>query len=451
MTLDNNIGGEVEETKIVQFQPALQKEIPEVIGELEIISKVGEGGMASVYKARHRTLGIDRAIKVLSPKYSKNEEFVRKFNREAQIAARLQHPNIVTIHNTGSRGDIHYIEMEYIDGVTLNKIKPPGGKIPLPIALLIIQEICKALDHAHKREFTYHNEQHHSIVHRDIKPSNIMITNDGNVKLTDFGIARAVEITEETMTGTLVGTIPYMSKEQIDGQQIDHRTDIYSLGVVLYELLTNEKPFGDTPITKVVKRISTGKYRPVRELNPQVPKKVELIIEKAMALYPKDRYQDVMDMYKDIQTCLMGYRFNSPQEEIKRYLKEKETYKPDEIIKLTRKRNIIWINMGIIVILVATLFVGYFLLFQKFGKSKLWVISDLPGIKVYLNGELVAQTNEQFVLIEGISRGKYSIDVYLTSIDKKLTREIVVDDIQKLEEFNFLKELGEEIKVERNG
>lgn len=411
-------------------------DIPKIIGDLEIISIIAKGGMGTVYKAKHKKLGTERAVKILSPEYSSNEDFIKRFIREAQIAAILQHPNIVTIHNIGSEKNIHYIEMEYIDGVNLNEIKDSQGKIPLPIALFIITQVCKALDNAHTKKITYNNESHHGIIHRDIKPSNIMVTNAGDVKLMDFGIARAIEMRDVTIAGTLIGTIPYMSREQLDGEQVDFLTDIYSLGVVLYELLTREKPFGTTPITEVMRKVTSGKYRSPRELDPQIPKDVEQIIKKAMALYPKDRYQDVMEMYKDIQNYLTNFKFDTYEEEIKKYLKCKDRYKfeckkPPKEKKLL---NLFWVY-PIIILIVGTIVVGYFSLLQK--SSKIWVTSNLPGIKVYIDGKLINQTDGQSILINKVSRGIHEIDVYLTSTEEKQSCKIVVDEFQELVEFNF--------------
>ncbi len=318
---------EAEETTGIWEPSLFKKEELQTLGELELIEKIGEGGMASVYKAHHKILDVLRVVKVLPARYAHDKEFLRRFEREAKIAARLNHSNIVTIHNIGIERDICYIEMEYIDGNDLRKIKNSQGKIPIPIALFIIIEICKALDHAHQREFTYHNETYHSIIHRDIKPGNIMVTKDGEVKLTDFGIARAVDVLDETITGTLVGTILYMSKEQLDGKSVDHRTDIYSLGVVLYEILTSRNPFGDQSITEVIRRIASGKYPSPCKLDSTIPKKVERIISKAMALEPNDRYQDIREMSYDLQKYLSSFNITNSTQEIQNYLQDKDYYR----------------------------------------------------------------------------------------------------------------------------
>ena len=221
--------------------------IGQILGNrYELIEKIGGGGMALVYKARCKLLNRFVAVKVLRPDFTNDEEFIKRFKIEAQAAASLSHPNIVSIYDVGNEGDIHYIVMEYIDGATLKEYLEEKGALDWKEAVNISIQICLAIKHAHEN----------NIVHRDIKPHNILFTKDGMVKVTDFGIARAVTSSTITMVGGTIGSVHYFSPEQARGGFTDEKSDIYSLGIVLYELLTGRLPFnGDTPVSVAIKHI----------------------------------------------------------------------------------------------------------------------------------------------------------------------------------------------------
>ncbi|MCL4515240.1 MAG: Stk1 family PASTA domain-containing Ser/Thr kinase [Firmicutes bacterium] len=257
----------------------------------QILEKIGEGGMALVYKARCTLLHRIVAVKILRPQYASDEEFVERFRREAQSAASLSHPNVVNIYDVGEVGDIYYIVMEYIEGQSLKDLIRQEAPLPAPTALRIAGQICEALQHAHE----------HNIVHRDIKPHNILLTNDGRVKVTDFGIARAASSATLTQTGFVIGSVHYFSPEQAKGGQIGPQSDLYSLGVVMYEMLTGKVPFeGDSPISIALKQIQENPKPPV-ELNPSLPAGVQEIILKAMAKDLKVRYSRAGEMLADLR------------------------------------------------------------------------------------------------------------------------------------------------------
>jgi len=264
-------------------------------GRYELIEKVGGGGMAVVYKARCHLLKRYVAVKILRPELVENEEFVLRFKRESQSVASLSHPNIVNIYDVGQEGDIHYIVMEYIDGKTLKEYIREKGRLEPEEAVRICIQICQALSHAHKN----------GIVHRDIKPQNILISNDGDVKVADFGIARAATTATVTMAGSnVIGSVHYFSPEQARGGIVGHQSDIYSLGIVLYEMVTGVVPFeGDSAITVALKHIQE-KITPVGDINPEIPKSLQYIIEKATEKDISLRYRDTAEMLRDLRRAL---------------------------------------------------------------------------------------------------------------------------------------------------
>lgn len=225
---------------------------------------VGNGGMANVYQAYDEILNRTVAIKILRTEFSHDEQFIRRFEREAHAATSLNHPNIVAVYDVGEEEAIYYIVMEYIDGMTL-KTYCEGRALPVTKAIDIISQICDAIDHAHA----------HRIIHRDIKPQNMLIREDGTVKVTDFGIAVAMSNATLTHTMSVLGSVHYFSPEQAKGKFADEKSDIYSLGAVLYELVTGQVPFeGDSPVAVALKHLQDTARRPTA-LNPAVPQALE--------------------------------------------------------------------------------------------------------------------------------------------------------------------------------
>ena len=271
-------------------------------GRYELLARVGGGGMALVYKARDLLLNRFVAVKVLRQQFTHDDEFVKRFRREAQAAASLSHPNIVSIYDVGQVEDTYYIVMEYIDGANLNEIIRERAPLQPDEAVRITAQICDALEHAH----------HNQIIHRDIKPHNILIGNNGRIKVTDFGIARAVTSSTITQTGSVVGSVHYFSPEHAKGVSTGEKSDIYSLGIVLYQMLTGRLPFlGESPISVALKHLQEPFEAP-RLVNPYIPQSVENIILKAMRKNPLERYQSADAMLKDLETCLQPSRVNEP-------------------------------------------------------------------------------------------------------------------------------------------
>lgn len=260
----------------------------------ELIEKIGGGGMAVVYKARCTLLNRFVAVKILRPEFSSDREFLNRFKIESQAAASLSHPNIVSIYDEGNEGNIYYIVMEYVNGKTLKEYIQENGVLPSKTALNIAIQICSALEHAHKN----------NIVHRDIKPHNIIITNEMVAKVADFGIARAVSSSTLSLSGDALGSVHYFSPEQARGGYTDEKSDIYSLGIVLYEMLTGKLPFdGETPVSVAIKHLEDEITPPIKIID-SIPTSLNAIILKATQKNQANRYQSAGEMLKDLNSAL---------------------------------------------------------------------------------------------------------------------------------------------------
>ncbi len=260
-----------------------------VDGRYEILEVIGTGGMAVVYKAKCHRLNRLVAIKILKDDYYQDEEFRRRFHAESQAVAMLSHPNIVSVYDVSSSDEADYIIMELIDGITLKQYMEKKGVLNWKETLHFAMQIAKALEHAHGR----------GIVHRDIKPHNVMVLKNGSVKVADFGIAQ-VTSNACTMTKEALGSVHYISPEQAKGGRVDNRSDLYSLGVVMYEMITGRVPYdGDNPVGIAIQHINGGAAAPT-ELNPGVPRGLEQIIQKAMAQMPRNRYLTATAMLYDM-------------------------------------------------------------------------------------------------------------------------------------------------------
>lgn len=267
-----------------------------------IEQQIGSGGMANVYRAHDEILNRTVAIKVLRSEFSHNEQFIRRFEREAHAATSLNHPNIVAIYDVGDERDIYYIVMEHVDGMTLKQYLQEDY-ISVDEALRIMGQICDAIDHAHANR----------IIHRDIKPQNMMIDQGGNVKVTDFGIAVAMSNATLTHTMSVLGSVHYFSPEQARGKFADEKSDIYSLGAVLYELVTGRVPFiGETPVAVALQHLQDDPIRPM-DLNPNIPQALENCIMQALAKSPGARHASVAAFKKDCMTSLSTERANEPR------------------------------------------------------------------------------------------------------------------------------------------
>lgn len=371
----------------------------------ELLERVGGGGMADVYKAQDRLLDRPVAVKILHAQFQSDEEFIEKFHREAQAAARLSHPNIVNIYDVGVSGDDHYIVMEYVPGRTLKELIQQKGHLSPEEALTITGEIAEALAHAHA----------HGLVHCDIKPHNILMMNGQTAKVADFGIARAV--TESTMTysGNVIGSVHYFSPEQAKGTMITPKSDVYSLGVVLYEMLTGELPFtGENPVSIAMKHLQ-DEPTPVRRIDPDIPPVVEALVSRMMAKDPAMRpsSEEVVHEVEQAKAMMNGSApaaapdpyatqvlprvgaaapggipsRRAAQQPAYQPQYEPQGYEPEpEKTSFFRSKKFIF---GLVLVLILGFGVGAFLSFGKFWSTNEVVVPDVVGKQMTLARQIL--------------------------------------------------------------
>ena len=363
---------------------------PDVLGQrYEIIEHVGSGGMADVYKAHDRILDRIVAVKILHAQLASDEEFLRRFQQEAQGAARLSHPNIVSIYDVGEDKNRHYIIMEYIAGETLKTLIQREGPLSVDLSLRIAREIACALAHAHANH----------LVHCDIKPHNILVTSDGRVKVADFGIARAITSTTMTYDGNVVGSVHYFSPEQAKGTKITPKSDVYSLGIVLYEMLTGRLPFhGETTVSVALKHLQEEPLA-LRQIDGHIPPIVEAIVLKALTKDPEER-PDSFELIEDIVQAerMLGFggtiAIPVPEQEMTRRLDsaEADDYETEngeeagEPLPIYKTKKFI---LGIIFVLFAGFAVGAFLSFGKFWSATEVEVPDVVGRQMALATQLL--------------------------------------------------------------
>jgi len=259
--------------------------IGQTVGQYQIVELAGQGGMATVYKAYQPSLNRYVALKVLPEYLAHDDEFVKRFKQEATAAAALRHPNIIVIYDIGEANSVHYIATEFLDGQTLDVALKQTGALPLPRVVKIVNQLASALEAAHQQ----------SLIHRDVKPSNVFVNARDHVTLMDFGIVKAVSSTRLTRTGLLVGTPDYMSPEQAEGQALDGRSDLYSLAVVVYQMLTGQTPFTAPTPNAILYAHVNRPPTPLSHLNQAIPPSVEAVVLRALAKKPADRFQSVAE------------------------------------------------------------------------------------------------------------------------------------------------------------
>lgn len=356
----------------------------------EILERIGGGGMADVYKAHDKILDRVVAVKILHAQLAGDKEFLAKFQMEAQGAARLSHPNIVNIYDVGVEDGMHYIVMEYVDGETLKDKITREGHLSIPESLKIAKEIAEALSHAHKN----------NLVHCDVKPHNILVMQDGRVKVADFGIARAVTSTTMTYNGNVVGSVHYFSPEQAKGTKITPKSDVYSLGVVLYEMLTGHLPFtGETTVSVALKHLQ-DQPRSIRSIDAQIPAVVEAIVFKAMSKDPKDR-PDASGMAEDIASTerLLGFKQETVPavDPFATQMMPRVTEADLEIVEDEEPQQPVYKSRKFIFSIVAVLVLGFaigaFLSFGKFWSSAEITVPDVTGRPVALAKQLLEAQN----------------------------------------------------------
>ena len=295
----------------------------------EIIKSIGEGGMANVYLANDTILDRKVAVKVLRGDLSSDDRFIRRFQREALSVSNLSHPNIVEVYDVGEEDGQYYIVMEFIDGKTLKQLLKKRGSLTLTEVIDIMTQLTDGIAHAHE---SY-------IIHRDIKPQNIMIEDDGKIKITDFGIAMALNATQLTQTNSVMGSIYYLPPEQASGKTATVKSDIYSLGILMYELLTGTVPFrGDNAVEIAIKHMN-DKIPSIRKQNPAIPQSVENILLKAAAKNPRNRYDSAREMHDDLVHCLDEEHKNDKKIVFEYPENDIDSDEPVKITKKTKEKN----------------------------------------------------------------------------------------------------------------
>ena len=382
----------------------------------EIIRSIGEGGMANVYLAKDIILDRQVAIKVLRGDLSNDEKFVRRFQREALSASGLSHPNIVEMYDVGEDNGNYYIVMEYIEGKTLKQLIKKRGHLSLSEAKDIILQITEGMSRAHD---SY-------IIHRDLKPQNIMVKEDGGIKITDFGIAMALNSTQLTQTNSVMGTVHYLPPEQANGKGSTIKSDIYSIGIIFYELLIGSLPFKGENAVEIALKHMRDTLPSIKKQNNNIPQSIENVILKATAKNPKNRYNDVKEMHNDLLTALDEDRINEPKYDypypedfeesrsfIKKAPKEKEEnlvkeeenlYEPDD-----KKVNVIlWVISGIFSILILGLLLVFIVVPNLTAVPDIR-IPDVSGITV-VEAEKRLKDKGFKVAIETIKESSESVE-----------------------------------------
>ncbi|MEG6586004.1 Stk1 family PASTA domain-containing Ser/Thr kinase [Dendrosporobacter sp. 1207_IL3150] len=360
-----------------------------------ILEHIGGGGMADVYRAHDKLLDRSVAVKVLRSQFTNDDEFVTRFRREAQAAARLSHPNIVNMYDVGLDEDTYYIVMEYISGETLKEKIQNAGPLPVELAIKIALEIAEALEHAHQN----------NLIHCDIKPHNILVTKSGRIKVTDFGIARAVTSATMTHTGTIIGSVHYFSPEQAKGSVIGAKSDIYSLGVVLYEMLTGVVPFtGETPVGIALKHLQEDP-KPLRDINNTIPPLTEAVVLKAMAKEPEARFSNITEMIADLKLAQVYMRDDQtrrisredfPTQILPRITTNDNDRNNNNIDVIQEKvagnqpKKWIW---GLLALLLLGFSIGAFLAFGKFWSTNEVAVPNVVGKQVDVAKTILAGQN----------------------------------------------------------
>jgi len=319
-----------------QFRNAIilpdgKKPIP--LGSGVITALLGEGGMANVYEIWNSQLEVHRAVKLLHPNCS--EESKQRFQTEIKITAKLHHPNIIEIHGVGEWNGLPLIEMEKIDGYTLENLIFERGALPLTICTSIGIMISRALKYAHNQVYVIYGKQYHGVIHRDLKPSNIMVCKDGTVKLMDFGIARPTDASIHTTDGSILGTMQYLSPEQLEGKEPDVRTDIYSLGTTLYEVLTGVQAFPERNVSKLMMNKIRNEYKPLDEFSIKIPPRLKRLIHKCMIHDREKRIASAGQLCSELEKIHKSLTLDTPEQTIKQLITQPTS---EKVIVSARRR-----------------------------------------------------------------------------------------------------------------
>jgi serine/threonine protein kinase len=334
---------------------------PVVLASGTVVGLLGRGGMAHVYKIWNEKLEVFRAVKILIP--NQREGIKNRFETEAKITAKLHHPNIVEVHSIGDWQGLPYIEMEFIDGYSLDNIISHSGKLPPQVCSAVSVFIIRALTYAHSQEFLLYGRTYQGVIHRDLKPANIMISVSGDLKLMDFGIARPMEASLHTVDGNIVGTLQYLSPEQIDGANIDSRADIYSFGAILYELLTGRKTFPQGDIPSLLKQKIVNEYRKLDKFDFPVPSGLAKICHKCLQLEKDNRFTNSSRLLEELEAEHYSLTSEPPEAVLKSFIKDPASIQNTSPIKIplpVKPKVLIFIAAGVLIsgVIAVTLLFG---------------------------------------------------------------------------------------------
>ena len=327
------------------------------LGHCRVVSLIAAGGMANVYKVWHEQLEMVRAIKILKPGF--NDESRGRLETEGKISANLRHDNIVEIYGMGHWNSIPYIEMEYVDGPSLKELIERHTRLPIIFSISVCHFVCTALQYAYNRDMTLYGKVYDGLIHRDIKPANILITSQGKVKLADFGIARPSEASLHTVGTKVMGTFAYLIPEQLNGEKLDQRSDVYSLGSVLYEMITGVKTFPQKLLAELIQKKTKGHFLPLESTGLPIPKQLCNIVEKSLSLDKNRRYFSADDFDQELMNVLRKFTNQSPEQVVRDFLKNPHTPTTTKISikRKIRKGKLTWILVAIL----SVLGVSYFL------------------------------------------------------------------------------------------
>jgi serine/threonine-protein kinase len=325
---------------VVNPYQAPMPKVGDKIGPNRITKIVGEGGMATVFQVWHEGLEVTRALKIL--KNASDKELRDRFFTEAKILADIHHPNIVEIHNIGYwEQQTPFFEMEFVDGSSIRDLITNHGRFPLPVALITAYFVCLSLHYAHIKDYTLYGKVYKGLIHRDIKPDNIIISKEGMVKLMDFGIARPSEVSLHTIGGKVMGSLAYLSPEQLEGRDIDHRSDIFSLGSVLYEMIAGQRAFPQKTISELVRQKSKGEFMPLSSFNLGLPKSIVDVVNKSMALTPDGRFGTAAEMGNALYREFKLICDRAPSDVIYNFIKNPAVRGPDiEVAACPEKKSL---------------------------------------------------------------------------------------------------------------
>jgi serine/threonine protein kinase len=363
--------------------------IPIRMGSGAITSLISKGGMAIIYEIWNAELEVKRAIKLLYPDHTKESE--ERFQTEIKITAKLHHPNIVEIYAVGKWNELPYIEMERIDGLTLEKLIADSGGLPVEAATAIAIMTGRALNYAHNQDYRIYGKEYHGIIHRDLKPGNIMVTNTGIVKLMDFGIAKPMSASTRTMEGVVMGTMQYLAPEQLDGKAVDTRADIYSLGAVLYEMLTGARAFPEQNLGKLVTDKLNNNYIPLDGFSRKIPPALCSLVHKCLRYEKEKRIQTALEFLKGLGNIHKSLSDKSPEQILQRYMNNAHQSKTlISIRKHNRFPAIKWLYKAVLLIAATG---AVFMIAPIFVRNN----SKRPHVEIARENETLKKTPERFM------------------------------------------------------